>query len=647
MADSFTPLEQVQAPTDSFQPIEEPAKPQLGFFEDLAKTRREQIEAGKIKVRPEADVFSHPINALGQAAATMNLPFAYAGITPLMDVVSRRYVGDPIRKGGEAIGFPKTGEVAARTGELASQMFMPETGFKALSNIIAPLKEASSLKTAAKAGEIGKDIAGVEGKLEKVETAISPRVQKAVEKVTKSVAEFPAKISPRKLSPEQVGAEYGGTTIQPSPRLNELGLYGEKVGAIRKQFNEAYGAVEGQMKNIPADAKAINEAMGSFVSETTNEPLTGKSVQEMGENFNQWLRKFTPEQIGTATGGKDATTIESLKQALGTVTDPKATVGAVVDKIKILRDQGRRSSSMLVEHLRNSMADKLEEVVNKATEGTGLADQWRAVNRSYREAQPFIGWEAIPGKIARNEYAENILNQMFPKTGQSGFTTVPRVMKQFLGEQKWNEYTRTFDESMFSPKNMKASMKTWREMTPEQKNAIYGPELAKQKERLMNNFAGLEERMGKVETYTKNLDQRKSALEKDLKKLGYQIKADSPAGEVIRMPSKVHNAIRVGKMAMILNPWSFRQLEMGINQFLHGVPMWQYHALEFTIMATPALLPSMAQTAKGAAVLNTFLEARQPQEMLQAVNMMNQFFKENGTSADEAMAKAGIVPVRK
>src|SRR5512135_424841 len=91
-----TPVPQDDLPS-FLQPVpasdlpETPA-PEESFWQEFARTRQEQLKAGEIKPRPEISMFKTPVKAIGQALATANLPFAYSGIGPLLDVATRRYV---------------------------------------------------------------------------------------------------------------------------------------------------------------------------------------------------------------------------------------------------------------------------------------------------------------------------------------------------------------------------------------------------------------------------------------------------------------------------------------------------------------------------------------------------------------------------
>ncbi len=682
------------------------------IFQELGRTRREQIKAGQKYYKGPASILSDPIQSMVNIMSYLNLPLAYTGVSPALSVAGRRFVKEPIAKitteKAKLIGmspeFSRTaGELMGETGDIGFQFLAPAAGMRGIGSVAQQIargtpKMRQARKIAAdiraiqpereqEAAKVAEELRQVSAREEALEETVVPRGKEALTEKRREFVQFPSKISPVSKTEREVGLEYGGTTTQPEPNLQELGLYGAKVKQTRDYFNDLYESFRKKAGDIPVETKELNAELEEIKTMTRGDREIGPATAErIRDRFQTWRSMIPAEAIPEIEAAIEKAAQEGKPFTLTQIEDivnqiqakPTLTVNDIISHIKGLRDQARRSSSLYTEFLRNEAASKLVSRLEKALEGTDYFNEWQQINQQYRDAQPFIGLTSVPSRIA-NKDADAILRAMFPMTPTGGRISAPALMKQFLGEEKFNQYARAFHETIFDLQNFDSNYNTWQKMPHEQRVAIYGETGAKQLDEIFSGLNRYEKKMTNLLAKDiPNLAKKAEQLEKDLGKLGYEIDPGSATGEMLAtlrgdpkisaMESKIGGLgftfdpetgtvrrksrtefIRGGAMGLMMGiggPWGLRQLGLAINQYIHGVPMWMYHTLEFSFFALPGFMLGISKLTGGSQRIANFFNAATNQEMISSANALRELMMQNGYDPDKILDELGVKKVR-
>jgi hypothetical protein len=639
------------------------------FWEEFKRTRQEQLEAGEIKPRPDINMFKTPGKAIGQALATANLPFAYTGIGPLLDVAGRRYIEEPLQHDLGMILPKPIADVLARTGNLAAQMFLPGPLLEGTMTKIARPGVLQRLSAGEQMGkeaiQTGEEATALrEAKIpraEQAEEAISGQLkgaQRSLKRGEAEVAAFPEQISPRKMSIYEAGAEYGGTTTQVKPRTEELGLYGNLAKQSSEYFNKLYRAIDERVKTVKVPVEELNEIKTGVFEGIANKAAYDPNIQVAIDILNQ---KHTPEQVAKLQKAMNdaekegrAFGVSDLAAAIAETEGKQLDGAKILERVRVLRNQARASGSDLVEFLRNDLADRYMERLKQGLQQAGKADAITAlemVNEKYRQSRELFGVGAIPRKLADQE-ASDIIHAMFGP-GKASVERA-RTMRQFLPKDRFDAYVRTFHEDVFDPANMQATLKEWKKLGPEVKAEMYGPDLAANLDRIV---AGIEkdqkriglltEAQGAVGKYTKGLEKQSAKLDQQMLKLsqnavklGYRIDPNSPLGQLVQQ-----SAVRAARSVDFGTYLAIEHLGLGLTNLAAGnVGAAGFQMAKGILYGGRRLLPEISKSARGAKVAADFLNANQDQ--IWAYLALRKYMADNGINEQAELQKLGLIKVQ-
>lgn len=648
------------------------AAPQESFWQEFSRTRQEQLKAGEIKPRPEISMFKTPVKAVGQALATANLPFAYSGIGPLLDVATRRYIEPGAKEllSGAIPPFMRETEagktiadIAGKTAGLGAQMFLPgPLAESVLSKIARPstlARLAEGEKLAGEATRTGEEAAALREtaipRAAQAEEALTGKLKTAQRSLKRGEAELgkvPEAISGRKLTPYEAGAEYGGTTTQAKPRLEELGQYGRAAKQASEYFKKQYDPIREQVARVKIPVQDLEEIKrGVFEGVVAREG----EIPERDLALQIVNQKLTPSQTKAAETAMVAAQKEgkpfTAKDLAGILSaeGPEGLSGKqVLDRVQVLRDQARQSGTDLISRIRNDLADRyLDRLMQSAP--PGVQQQLNAVNEQYRRSREFFGREAIPRKLA-NEQASDILHAMFgPGKGR---VERARIMREFLPKEKFDAYVRAFHENEFDPQNLKATLPQWKSLAPEIKEEMYGPALTKQLDRVVSGIERDQSTIGKMETalgkiteHGTKLERQAIRLEAQQKKLmqnatrmGYVIDPQSDLGKLIHSPAA--QGLKYGALGFsgILGLEHVGRGLVDLAQ--HNTTMGMLQLTKALFFISPTMLPSMTKTMKGAKIAADVLNANR--QDVWAWLAFRKFLADMGTSDQAEFEKIGL-----
>lgn len=624
------------------------------FRQEFSRRQQEEIAAGTQEplLFPQngqrstaQQIFErNPLDTAGRVMAGLNLPFAQAGITPLINTLSSRILGQPTQQTAEYLGASHPiAQMLGQTAELGGSMMAPwaaeQTLGKGISNVANYAGSAGRLV----AEQTGKTLQGISNRIESF-TSYAPRVEQSLEKVRSALRTFPSKLSPEVLTGQQVGEQFAGNSLQPQPRLAELGLYGEKVQEIRTSFDQAYGALREATTKIPTRT-TLTPTM-AFVNDVTG--AAARTPREAGDTLTAWARRIPTTGL---EGLGDSTNIETLKRIASEQLNPSISVAKTIENIQTLRDKARSTSSILGTHKIEGLAQGLTDSVAESLQGTPYYNQWLETNANYRAAQPLINPASIPGQIAQKP-SDAILGAMFPKG--AGNVDNPRAIKALVGQDKFNAYARTFDETMLSANEPKASLETWNKMSQAQKDTIYGPVLAREKGQLLQNLDTLGSRQGKIDEVVNQLNEARKPLLKSLHDGGYHVDPESPLGTVLRDPTKYSKIAHGGFVgATIVMQLAYAIPELARGAIGGGSRMTTvagfYHLARIGFIGAaiyaPKFLPSISSTVAGARILNEFLAAGKTVDIsrqILAANALRNVAAANGFNLDQNAEQLGL-----
>lgn len=641
--------------------------PQESFGQEFSRTRREQMAVAN---EPPVSFFDQPGKALTQSLGRLNYPLAAIGISPALETAGRRWFEQPISENLQYyLKMPKpVADTLGRTANLAAQMFLPGPAAEKALSALAPAKTLARL---AKGEQYGREAAQTEREAAQLSETAIPKATKAGEALEGKLKQaqrglkageaqaqrFPSTISPRQMTPTEAGTEYGGGTVHPTPRLEELGLYGQQARGASEHFKTRYGEIRSELGDIKVPAKDLDEIKaGVFEGAQRHAAYNPQDFRVIQDILN---KKSSPEQLKSmqqamAEAEKQGKSfgIADLALVAGGKKGEVLSGREILDRVQILRNQGRASASDLVEFMRNDLADKymqrLTSAVQEANKGDTL-NKLQAVNQDYRTSRTYFGKGAIP-RLTADQYASDILGVMFGPG--KGSVERARTMRQFIPKENFDAYVRSFTETMFNPQDVDKTMDLWRKMPREQKIEMYGEPHANQLDRIFSgiekdraNVGKMEAALTKVQKFTGGLEKQLGAKQASAQKLaqqakafGYVIDPNSRLGQA--MESAPGKALKFGAFGFS-GFLGFEHVGRGLTDLAMGnksMAMLQF--VKAAMFISPTLLPDLSKTVRGAKLAADVLHAN-PQDVWAAL-ALRKFLADNGVSEDQIMSQIGL-----